>query len=57
MNKLATLNFKMIYKHTHRVAFIVLIEVGAISSMKAFANIYGWPGICRLIYVIQIKMS
>jgi len=57
MNKLATLNFKMIYKHTHRVAFIVLIEVGAASNLTAFTNIYEWLGICRVIYVVQFKMS
>jgi len=29
--------------------------VGAASSLTAFANIYEWPGICRLIYVVQFK--
>jgi len=58
MDKLTTLiDFKMISKHTHSVVFIVLIEVGAASSLMAFANIYEWPGIYRLIYVAQFKMS
>ena len=30
--------------------------MGAASSLTAFANIYKWPGICRLIYVVQLNV-
>jgi len=41
MHNLATLiDFKMIWKHTHRVVFMLLIKVRAPRSLMAIANIY-----------------